>query len=546
METSTENKNSWVINLKAWGYRVFLRDYNIRPPELAELMIQALVFATTLTFFITAINKGYPNGYSFSFEDQIFFYALGAACILLGGLLVDLLVRKPYVFTTLILITIGLMLLCLYTPAGIHIYIATCLICVAAFTSCIIFFTRVLNRTTLLNRARIFSLVIFLTILLTTPVIYLINTTETFNWTWGILVCLVILHVILVRNFEDEILFGHIRQKEILSIANYFRLIHESGIGPYFFFLFFVTAVMGFFISNIFGNVEGTLEISVVIFVGLISFPLIGAILDHIGRKPITILTVVIAGILSIYFDYPTFNPEFNPVFNILKIILFVFTALLILILTGVIAGDVSSRFSRGRVVSTALFASIAGAVLGTLVHNNLVTGQDFVVLEQRVRLSDTLALLCFLALAFIGRARESLQEDTQEWRTYLDRIFLISRTGLGLYAHDFTRPNLQPNELNEDLVSGGLSGLQMMIKEISNTDRSIDMLDQGDKKLIFHEGKYSTAVLFVRKDLAILRDKLALFHDLCEYYNQDVLEHFYGNISNLQLIVELKNRFFN
>ncbi len=103
----------------------------------------------------------------------------------------------------------------------------------------------------------------------------------------------------------------------------------------------------------------------------------------------------------------------------------------------------------------------------------------------------------------------------------------------------------MEGDELNEDLVSGGLSGLNIMLKEIANSDQNIQVLDHGDLQLIFHFGENSMAVLFVEMNLNVFQEKLANFHAQFEYLNQNVLRSYSGRVSSLIGIPLLMKRFF-
>jgi MFS family permease len=298
-------------------------------------------------------------------------------------------------------------------------------------------------------------------------------------------------------------------------------------------------------VSNIFGQISSFYETLIAVIVGILSFPLIGITLDHIGRKPVIIMTIVAVGALSLFFDYPEINVD-SITMKAIRIGLFIFAGLLIIILTAVLVGDVSTRFSRGRVMSVILFAVVAGAIIGSLVENNITYNRDALTFEERVRTADWIGLLFLISLAFVTRAKETLQPHSQDWRDFIERIYINTKAGLNVFAYNFKYPSLnRTNTEEEDLVSGGLSGVQSILREISHSNRTIEVLDHGDKKLLFHEGKYTTAVLFTKMDLNVLREKLAQFVNLFEYYNQSELEHFFGNVSKLKQLDTLLKRFF-
>ena len=52
------------------------------------------------------------------------------------------------------------------------------------------------------------------------------------------------------------------------------------------------------------------------------------------------------------------------------------------------------------------------------------------------------------------------------------------------------------------DLISGGLSGIQMLLKEIAHSEKNLEILDHADRKFIFAHGKYSTVILISKSFL--------------------------------------------
>nr|MDO8118183.1 hypothetical protein [Candidatus Sigynarchaeota archaeon] len=96
-----------------------------------------------------------------------------------------------------------------------------------------------------------------------------------------------------------------------------------------------------------------------------------------------------------------------------------------------------------------------------------------------------------------------------------------------------------------EDLISGGISGLESILKEISSSRKNIRVLDHGDLLLIFHHLKFSTAVAFVERDLVVFREKLAAFHSHFEQLNKDVVIEDAVNVTALKNVDWLIRRYF-
>jgi MFS family permease len=315
---------------------------------------------------------------------------------------------------------------------------------------------------------------------------------------------------------------------------------------------------LGFYLASAVFVEISTKDIIIILIVGVISFPIISIALDHYGRKPIAFLTLFLLAIISLFFDYP--DKQFM-IFDEIRIAIYSFSGLLILIMGIVLAGDLSSKFARGKITGIFLLAIIVGTIIGSLIRTMSLIDYDFEDPLMLVRVSDWATLLIVTTILLMNFAVEPFQEHTQEWRHFLHRLYLFTPTGIAICAKEFRSPNQISNSaikriennpkeksesgLNEDLVSGGLMGLQTMLKEISQSQQYIRILDHGDLQLIFHYGEYSTAVLFVERDLFIFREKLAEFHLQFEYQNQIELKNFIGKVSGFHGIDALFERYF-
>jgi len=159
--------------------------------------------------------------------------------------------------------------------------------------------------------------------------------------------------------------------------------------------------------------------------------------------------------------------------------------------------------------------------------------------------MADWGSAIIFSAVVLFSTSSESFDFRTTFWRHFLDKIYLLTDTGTALYSYNFSKFVDKRGGVSEDLVSGGLTGIQSMLQEISRSKESIKVLDHGDLKIIFHHGKYTTAVLFVTKELYVFHEKLNRFHKSFEYMNKDELKDFHGNISKLYGIDELRRKYF-
>lgn len=530
--------------IKVWFFSAFKRDFQIYWMDLLVLMMRGGIFTSLLSFLIAGVDQGLPY-YEFTSVQSIIIYTVGAVTILFGGIFVDAVIKRHLIFEKVAIFGIIAMLLMIYTTVPFIALVSAIFLSFIAFFLTVIFFTLVLSRTSILNRARVISSIIFFIVLSSAPIIVFASQIGyTFSYNWIPPLCLVVFIWIIKRRIPTKPALGQIKTSEILSISNFFRLLRETSTLSYFIFLFLISSVLGFYVSSFGDYITETTGIIIIVIVGILSFLIIGAILDNLGRKSIVYLTLLIVGGLSLFFDYPE-SVFYSGVGFQIRFIIFIIAAILILILTPVLAGDIASVFSRGRVMSFYLFATVGGTLLGAQINMNFVSSGDLVNREFLIIISDWVTLLIIFALIFISQARETFEESTPNWRLYLSKMYVIFHTGVSIFAFDFKNPQADHKLLNEDLVSGGIMGILQMLKEISQSNRSIQVLDHGDMKLVFHYGKYTQAVLFVEKDLVVFREKLALFHENFENANRDLLEKFFGNVSKMRDVNELRKRYF-
>ena len=107
--------------------------------------------------------------------------------------------------------------------------------------------------------------------------------------------------------------------------------------------------------------------------------------------------------------------------------------------------------------------------------------------------------------------SKETLPHKEKEWYESLIHFYVIHKSGLLLYEHEFTKVE---ERAESNLVSGGIIGLTTILGEIVKGKEKLRTIDHGDKKLMF---KYSPDkdvifVLLIGEDLFVLRNKLNLF----------------------------------
>jgi MFS family permease len=523
--------------------QVITRDFNINRGDVIILLLESLIFVNTLAYWLFMLDVTFSSEISFNDPQKTTIYVLAALTVLGGGTVIDLFSKRRNFFEILAIATICGMIFVNYVPILSAKFIGGITITITGFLMAIAFFTDMIAKTTLLNRARSVAFVAFVMAIAAAPVITAINTYASYDWVWTIVLGFTILLVISRKRVPLEVVIGEIRDLDILTIQNLRTTIKQSETLPYLYFLALTSTAFGFYVSHLLDKGFTNFTIWLVVLVAIISLPVIGLLLDNVGRKPMVYMAMLAIGTLSIFFDYST-NEQYRLVFEHVQIGVYTAAGLLILVLAPVIAGDSSSTFSRGRIMALFLFALVMGIIIGSQLQRELLAEDEYSQ-NDLVQISDWASFLLFVSLILVSKAREPFKEETPYWRNFIDKLYVLSNTGIGLYSYDFKNPLSNQQSLNEDLVSGGISGIQSMLKEISHSQKNIRVLDHGDLKLIFQYGDYSMSVLFAEKDLVVYREKLAAFHQRFEFQNQKNLANFRGNVSKLLGVDELRDIYF-
>jgi hypothetical protein len=333
-------------------------------------------------------------------------------------------------------------------------------------------------------------------------------------------------------------IFSHLRK----MLKELFTNIMRSKYIPYLLIFFGMSVMIGFNLSIIDTYNLSVIEYIIVSFFFVVSLVVFGILMDYVGRKPLAIIAISILGVHALFYGFPGFQ---WPGFISFLFYLIIISITLILVI-GVI-GDTSDFISRGRIIGVTLFVILIGLVIGFQVDYVLDIRENLDQSELRYGLSVIMSLIAFIAMIVMHLIPESFQRESIKWKEYLDRFVILDKSGVNLFYYNFQSDLVgqSNNDINRDLVSGGLTGIEMMIKEISQSDHNLDVLEQSDKKIIFVHGKFCVIVLFTTNYLWIHKQKLQKFLEEFEYINYDVIKQFSGMVSDLVDIDRLCWKYF-
>lgn len=94
------------------------------------------------------------------------------------------------------------------------------------------------------------------------------------------------------------------------------------------------------------------------------------------------------------------------------------------------------------------------------------------------------------------------------DWKDSLLHIYIFYQSGILLYDYPFVENVKKSDSI---LISGSLVGMMAILKEVVQGEKSIKIIDHGDRKIIFEMNRTKDIIfaLIVKKDLMVFHQKL-------------------------------------
>jgi len=125
------------------------------------------------------------------------------------------------------------------------------------------------------------------------------------------------------------------------------------------------------------------------------------------------------------------------------------------------------------------------------------------------------------------SRERQLKKTETVSHEPRIKSIYLIYDDGTPIYFRIFN--NMASDPL---LVSGALSGISTLIKEITQTKNGLKKIDYGDGEIVFEKGEKITMAVFTTLSTEEMRNKIAKIVKKIETHHKDILENWDGDPS--------------
>lgn len=512
--------------------RLFTRDLSISRRGFLYFIISFLFCTISLNYIVVYILEFTPtellfNGLGLTMVMAIFF------TILIAGLVVDkirdrvkfLLISAPITLIGLIFIIFG----DLFQLIGFSLMI------LSTGFFIIDLLTIYIHESNILNRGRILGYLFFIAFIISHLVMLV---------TYG--------NTILVLIIEFSLFFSiyyisrRYNYKEtherLTSNKSFFRIFtgayHILG-------YLLVFTIFGYVLGNVFST-NGDLNISPLIFVPsfMLLFIVFGVALDNFGRKRTFAAGLLIISSIILFAGIFQNAILYNSIF-------FGISIPIIFITLFTISADFSTERNaikyRARMICTFLLVFMIGLIAGVFIHyvlNRIYLNNPLYFYWIPPYLQGLSPFLLIVTLVWISNLPEILSYKEADWAESLLSLYVFNSSAVCLYTKNF-KPEHKSNIPNEDLITGGFTGIIGLISEITNQNKNLNIIDKEGVKIYFSHGKSIISALISTKYLPVLSKKLDIFTKSFERRFEFELAHFTGKINPFYDAKKLIYRYF-
>ena len=94
-------------------------------------------------------------------------------------------------------------------------------------------------------------------------------------------------------------------------------------------------------------------------------------------------------------------------------------------------------------------------------------------------------------------------------------------------------------------MVAGGLTGVNVLIQEVTRTASNLKIIEQEDMTIMIEHGRFISVALITEENLITLRNKLKESVKEVEEFFKEELENFRGNITPFSKISKFVDKIF-
>jgi MFS family permease len=531
-------------SIKARFINTFVRDVDISRSAFLYLFLTlfALILMVEVTVLRYVLLNQINNMLEFEIILALFIIGIG---FLISGYLVDRIMNKTRNFNLVFFVCIiGLFLSTFKNTFFDHLGILIFLVGLTQLTS--IWFSTLIHFTTILNRGRITAYLLIISV--GASVVSVLFAYNDFLYNYFFIFMLIILAFIYFISKKNS----YIETSERLeSPVTYKKIIFEKHFFRYSTSFFVLSFILGDLVARF------TLYLNIIVFsIATVLYLIVaGCFLDNIGRKISIVLGILVLSFFLItygsYIDSPTIFGlpretflSLHYAFSLAPLVLAIFT----------ISGDFSTERQnikyRGRINGFFMALVFFGVIIGFIFSRTLnllysiYPALNNIIPEFPNRLNS---FLLVMLLVWMMAVKEILVSKEKDWASSIILLLVFHNSSVCLYDQKFKADNSQnPSKLDENVISGALTGILKLISEITQSKKWLRKIDKDGNYLYFAYGKFHVTTLISSMDLPVLSKKLDSFSKDFGTRFEKELKSFVGNVSVFEDTKYIVEKYFN
>ncbi|MHA1638333.1 MAG: hypothetical protein ACTSUO_01030 [Candidatus Thorarchaeota archaeon] len=134
-----------------------------------------------------------------------------------------------------------------------------------------------------------------------------------------------------------------------------------------------------------------------------------------------------------------------------------------------------------------------------------------------------------------------SVALDELDWQKQLVALYVIKKGGILAYHHEFTKDL----EADQGLTAAGISGVQSLLQEITNSEEGLNIVSIGSYEILFAHGSGIITVLIANEPYHMLLDKVEDFNHQFENIFLPLMGKYSSDVSEFTSVRELVESIF-
>ncbi|MHA1269398.1 MAG: hypothetical protein ACTSPY_06375 [Candidatus Helarchaeota archaeon] len=193
---------------------------------------------------------------------------------------------------------------------------------------------------------------------------------------------------------------------------------------------------------------------------------------------------------------------------------------------------------------------NVYGFIIGVVISILGFAGSADMILQIWIGfrlIGDLLILIGVSLISFFFLGLPSLAEV--EWLSELKNahLFIMHKSGICIYDYSFkedVNTELKSEEKSQ-IIAGGLTGIMQILQNMVQSNENLEIIDYGNRKLLFEYGNHIIMVLLIDEKLKILQSKLQELITIIENEFSDYFKSWSGEILQFSILDKMIKQIF-